>query len=326
MPRNVIRSIVSDAVNPLPEWIDGLGAYIRGNYLYIVGGWNGDGIAPHSRKTLYRYDLTSNTVLALPDAAFNPRHSFGFGKLSSGRFLVIGADSQPETTNADRSEIWYTDNDVTYLLLSTQAFLSDRVLFGCVIEGNSIWIFGGQKASDYTQGYDDVWLSTNGGISFTQISSGNAFLDANLSNQVVKYNGNFYAICAPSRYGNVVGVDRTFSKNVYRSPDGIVWTQVNSFETPTGVQYGFTIVWNFLAWFVNGYMIASDGISANNQNFIWTFNGDDFARIEANMFSTSHACACCLNDDGSKLYIVMGNKEGVENPNQISHLELTDIG
>jgi len=315
MARNVLRTLTNVNATAYTKWLDGVMCMKIGSVVRVYGGWYGFDVPPSQNTILQLNETTGalvNTGLHIPRKV----HTAGFGVRSDGKGLIIGGDVDSNST--DQQEVTLIDTDgTTCSHLSSQSFMLNRMLYGCVVDGMNVYLMGGQKISDPTQGFSDVWKSTDGGITFSQIATGKTFLNANLAGAVCKYGDFIYAVMQPSRYDNV-DANRTYSLNVYRTPDGITWTQVNDFEALRAFQYINLIEWDGLLWMVNGSQSTGGGSAANTRT-IWNYNGDDWARIQAIPTADTHATGVCVADD-NRLWIILGNTS-----TNTDVIELTDI-
>jgi hypothetical protein len=300
-----------------PEPLDGVGCLAFLGKVWLWGGWNGH-TSPADRNTIYSWDGSSVTTHS--NAPWNPSHSFGCAlDTTTNTVYKMGSDAQAATTAADRGELWKTTDGTTWTLVASNlSFMLDRVLFGYVIDadGNQ-YVLGGQQVSGSLGSwvisaaslYTDVWKSTDGGLTWTQIATGQTHLGGNLSGQCFIWEGKIYVVCAPSKNDNTAA-NRTFAKGFYSSTDGVTWTQLADFPG-RGRGYGAVGIWRGLPHMIGG--VVDNGADGANASELWYYNGESWQQYASIPLYGTHATGICPSPFSDDDLIIWGGSQDLTN-------------
>lgn len=313
MPTYTILQVDSSGV-----WADGYHDGVKlasvGHRLFILGGWNGT-LTPITTD-LIRYSDDNGVTwadwgTALPYAT----HSMIVIQTNDGWWYLIGADSYASST--ERKTVHRTKDFVTFDLRTNNAEWAsspggDRVLAaGVALEKGRIAVMGGQNPTGWA-GYDDIWISDDGGVSWIRDQSsivvgGNHFLGQNIDHCVVRRGDKIYVI-GGGVYDDNPG-SRTYTAHCYVASiyDLSVWTAIA--DSPSGGrQYASCALWDGKIWQVNGVDSSSTnqyGTVYLDKNNTWHDINDTYRSTRPGQFGITHATAV-LGANGS-LFRVGGN-------------------
>ena len=184
-----------------------------------------------NRNTVYSNDGTPrslSTTANTPDGASWVQQTASAGwdardqpasvVMPDGSIILTGGN----TTTGYRNDVWKSvDNGVTWTQLVANAPWSARCGHGCVAAWDgSIILMGG--FDQVVGNLNDVWRSTNQGLTWTQmvVNAG--------------WEGRYYFSCVPMPDGSIVilggsGVSTMLANDVWRSTDkGSTWTQMTA--------------------------------------------------------------------------------------------------
>jgi PKD repeat protein len=156
-----------------------------------------------------------------PSAAFLPRNGHSI-TVFRDRLWLIGGNQGTETNNLT-SDIWYSDDGISWRQATPAAEFSPRSGHAVFVYRDRLWLIGGWDA---TGNLNDVW-SSGDGIHWTQATASAAFARGCPANAVVFDDRmwviqNFY-VTDP---GHPWITDR--SRGIWYSTDGITWTKLLS--------------------------------------------------------------------------------------------------
>jgi hypothetical protein len=156
-----------------------------------------------------------------PSAAFSPRNGHST-TVFRDRLWLIGGNLGTETNNLT-SDIWYSDDGISWQQATPAAEFSPRSGHSVFVYRDRLWLVGGW---DNTGNLNDVW-SSGDGIHWTQATASAEFARGCPANAVVFDDRmwviqNFY-VTDPERPWIM---DR--SRGIWYSTDGITWTKLMS--------------------------------------------------------------------------------------------------
>lgn len=256
-------NLLSD--NILPQWRDGIATIVRGNDIYLIGGWN-----PRSFPEPFTY--TTNEIWRSRDggiswsffakAGFSPRHTFVCIDAEDGYVYVIGGDQY--NNEAERAEIWRSKDLTNWQLVSKNSPFGNRMLMAGVEYKGHFYVGGGQSLPGWNTGLTDFYVSKDKGVTWTLLSRSLTHLGKNIVGTMCVYNNKIYQVSG-GWYGDALP-NFTYTRDVYSTTDGINWSVENQIPMP-GVQYANTVVFDNKLWCIAGNSVVSGVISdANNKS------------------------------------------------------------
>lgn len=158
--------------------------------------------------------------LANGNAPWSARRGHSFTVHGSAVYL-IGGGTAASSGNVNR-EIWRTIDGINYTLLTSNPAFPARFHHTAISFGGKLWIFGGVGGAGAQ--FNDAWHSADG-VNWTQAPNiPKAIEGATLT----AHAGELYLAA-----GYCGSCTPQFSKSVYKSADGLIWTEV-----PVGSTYG----------------------------------------------------------------------------------------
>ena len=294
------------------SYVDGVGVVSYKGILYAMGGWNGTS-TPTTNNDIYKSTDDGTTWTFLASAPWTRRHSFVYFVSSDGFIYVIGSDLLT-TGNADAKEVWRSDDieGNNWAQMTSNAAFGIRGLHAGFEHEGILYVLGGQSAYTTGTGLNDVWKSTDGGQTWTQVATGvnvggTSFLGQNISNQVKVFNGRAYCV-GGGVYDNNPS-NRTFTKKVYSADlsDLTTWKAEADLPFSTGRQYMCVEVWDGKLWAIAGN--DSNG-NTNDVAFMdkaetWHIYNHYVGTSFSTVLSATHAAGICVHND--QLYRILGN-------------------
>lgn len=302
-----------------------------GDWVYIMGGWN-LGQTPVTNSQVYRANrsnLSSWTQLA--NAPWYRRHTAGCG-VANGKIYIWGSDGYSANFAHDCWEgvVNQSTGAITWTQTNSSLPYSNRVLYSGFVHNNELYTIGGQSSVVTPTYYTDIWKSSNGGVTWTQVQTGLTQFGKNISGCGASFNGKMYVLSGgvyqddlfyedpPDPFTNVE--IRTYDKNCWVSSDnGLTWT--NFGQVSRGVQYPSTAVFNDRLYLFQG------GTSGNNFN-VFAYSVDKTNAIHQ-IYNTTIAqrdaaspLTVSMADGSQRLIYGLGSEIGVGARNDLYTLNL----
>ena len=294
------------------KWYDGVGLASFGDSLFVFGGWYNNVTTGSIVTNQIRYSTDEGSTWVLSNSVLPfSGHTFVYFKSPDGWLYIIGADN----FNIQNVEtVWRTKDMQNFTVMTTTAGWGNRTLMGgWADENGNLYIAGGQTTTNVATGPNDIWKSTNGGSSWTQIANnihvnGEYFLGQNICNQVKYFNNRVYVVG-----GGIAAAapEDTYSGKVYSASINnlSIWQKENDLPYSNGRRYANVEVWDGKLWVWSGNNAAEGNLrslcymdnSGTWHDFKYTYTGNN----ASNMISTTHAAGIAVHKD--MLYRVLGN-------------------
>ena len=125
-----------------------------------------------------------------------------------------------------------------------------------------LWMMGGYTGGGSYIGNNDVWSSSNGGVTWTQVTA-HAPWSARAQFQSVVFNNKLWVM------GGTPGAGWTsYLNDVWSSSDGVSWTEATA-HAPWSVRSDFqAVVFNNKIWVIGGSALGSNGYEGSND--VWS--------------------------------------------------------
>ena len=267
---------------------DGAGLVSYAGNMYMLGGWNpGQFHGADTTNEVWRFDGTTWTQLLTDDQApvgrWYPRHTAGWLTHSYGGtnyIYAIGGDIQRLCC-----DVWRSTDGVSWTQMTAAAEWGNRCLHMAASYNGALYVMGGQTDLTKATAMHDVWRSTDGGATWTQLANAGWSVRGMVYNPCV-YNGKLW-VCG----GGTYDAARDYYNDVWTF-DGSTWTQVAASSPWAAREYHTTLVHNGELWVMNGYN------GANIADAWVTQNGVDWMQRPPN-WTGSHADGMCSHSDGS---------------------------
>jgi hypothetical protein len=196
------------------------------------------------------------------DAAFTPRDGAG-ALVFDGRMWLIGGWFRRDKVNYPRicrNDVWCSVDGKTWECVKPNTFIDDtfdpladwegRHTAGYVVHDGSMWIVGGDMNQGHYQ--NDVWRSSDG-ARWELVNSDVPWGGRGLQH-VAAFNGAIWVMGGQTMPGFVPGSDTVLYNDVWRSTDGIEWSQVGT-TAPMWAERGMiggNCVLNDRIWILGG--------------------------------------------------------------------------
>lgn len=259
---------------------DGAGLLWLKDKLWLLGGWykpavsEWDGMittnevwsSPDLGRTwqLELADLTAPPTTG-PGARWTRRHTAGWltHQIGAVTYLyVVGGDAFNVT-----SDVWRSADGVTWEQVTATAPWAGRVMQMAASYAGDLYLMGGQtNLSDPSTALQDVWKSTDGGATWSQLPDA-PWAKRGMVYTLVEYQGKLW-LCGGGTY-NDAG-PRTYYNDVW-SFDGTSWTEVlpNGAAPWMGREFHNQFVYDGELWVSGGW--GSD--EANHNDFWHSLDG-----------------------------------------------------
>lgn len=229
-----------------------------------------------------------------PNARFLPGHTVGLTTFD-GHAVLIGSD--PNNAQEDYlGDVWQeSENGTRWTRVSTSAPTLGRALFMCGTYKNAIYIMGGQGSLfDPSTALNDVWRSTDGGVSWTRLPDA-PWSPRGIVYRPVEHAGKLYIIgggryasdpYVPTAFNGVYAFDGTNWETIL--PDGHSQFEASFYDAMTSASGRL--------WLFNGYdsdrdVELSRAMFSDDDGAHWTPFADGSGGAE------SHADAVLVTQD-----------------------------
>ena len=145
----------------------------------------------------------------------------------NGNLYVIEGNNMP-----GQGAVWSSPDGVVWTKIVTNAPWSTRIGFSATVFRNEIYIMGGQNNSTYAY-LNDIWKSPDG-ISWSQViaagaNSPNAPWDDRYEHEALVFENELWLM---GGY-HCTSVPSLWCDDIWKSPDGVNWTQVGTLPWPS---------------------------------------------------------------------------------------------
>ncbi len=309
------RGVVFTLQNSNTPWCarDGAGLLELNGDLYMLGGWNGSAPPPFfggTKRTTNEVwkstdkGVTWTLILAEGLAPWSPRHTAGWVSHSDGYMYIIGSDvfNGPGSTplaggGIGTSDVYRSNDGVTWQTMTTTAPWGPRVLHMAASFGGALYVMGGQtNGADWTSAQNDVWKSTDGGVTWTQQPDApwSKRAQSNSGNGLPTFNQKLW-LMGGGTYGGVL-FEFTYLNDVW-SFDGTTWTEVSASAAWAPRSYNGFVAFDGLLWAINGGIDDGAGSGLNTAE-VWTSpDGSTWTERTIIPWRASHADGLCVLSD-----------------------------
>jgi len=288
------------------EWWDGNSVVSLHDTLFTLGGWK---TGPVVTDSIF-YSVNSGVTWVgyagkLPFAA----HTFVCLNSPDGWVYMIGGDYL--STSTQQKSVYRTRDLVNWTLMTNDYGGGVRILGAGIVDdfGNLYWL-GGQSNLQ-GDALNDIWKSTDGGATWSQIATGisvggNSFLGQNINGSGVYFNGRVYIVGGGVYDDSGIGLANfTFTKKVYSAQlsDLTKWRAENDLPFLDGRQYLSVAVWDGKIWAACG----DNSIAANTDSAAYMNAAGTWALLPQvpQVLNETHAAGIAVHRD--QLFIVAGN-------------------
>lgn len=294
------------------KWYDGVGLVSFGDTLFVFGGWYTSPSTGTYVTNQIRYSIDDGATWVVSSSVLPfSGHSFVYFKSPDGWFYMIGGDNY----NIEHLQtVWRTKDFQNFTVMTTTAGWGNRTLMGGFVdESGVLYIAGGQVSTTVQSGPNDIWRSSDGGATWTQVANniqvnGEFFLGQNISNQVKYYNKRVYVIGGGI---SAAAPFDTYSKKVYSASINNLssWRREEDLPYSTGRRYLSAEIWDGKLWVWSGHN-ASEGNTRtlcymDNTGKWYDFKYTYIGNNPNTQITTTHAAGITVHKD--MLYRVLGN-------------------
>ncbi len=269
---------------------DGSGLLVLNGKMWLLGGWD----PPFHQATNY----THNEIWSSTDginwtfelqAPWYGRHCAAW-LVHNNEMWVIGGDVQSGALR----DVWKSADGLNWIQTEDTILGYDRrtVPNYAVLNGN-LMLFGGQEFPNYVpQNMNEVWQSPDG-ISWTQLPPAPWKPRGMIINSCIDDSGELWML------GGGRLNDRRCFNDVWKTPDGINWTQVNE-AAPWGSRY-----WHTVAWYDHNMWVMAGIVNQTDANDVWySPDGVSWRELRNTPFPIRHAHSTTIYD--SALWVMAG--------------------
>jgi len=220
-------------------------------------------------------------------------------------YLIAGSDGGTSANNyatMGQSCVWSSSSCFSWSMETSTAAFGGRYANASVVFNSKIWTTGGRTlGSDPTSRKNDVYSSVNGSSwMLVKADDSNGYQKRSHHGAVV-FNNYIYVLGG-------IGTDSCARNDVWRSSDGVTWTQIRSSSTPGGFnpRAGFGCVVYNSGSGEKIWVIAGSSGSTLNYNDVWnSSDGVTWAQVVSNpSFSKRSQPGVVVHN--SKLWLIGG--------------------
>ncbi|HNY87831.1 MAG TPA: kelch repeat-containing protein, partial [Candidatus Hydrogenedentes bacterium] len=213
-----------------------------------------------------------------------------------GKIWLFGGDDLSSTLN---SEVWSSEDGVIWTQVNAAAPWSSRIGSSALVHNGQMWVLGGlvvDNLAEIYQDVNDVWSSTDG-VTWNLVSSVSPW-QAREFFGAVSLGGEMFVMGGFADAGAAVKVGASHLNDVWRSADGVTWTEVTAAAPWAGRSAPTCVVHDGKMWVMGG---ALETASAND---VWVgeYNATDHTLVwqqymaEAPWISRGYAAAVSHNN------------------------------
>lgn len=265
---------------------DGVGALAFNGKMYLLGGWNPNYLPVTCNEVWSSEDGTNWTWVT--DAPWPPRHDAGWA-VYNNKLWVVGGD---HLTGNYQNDVWSSSDGVNWELVTDTVPWANRATQYVLSFNNRLWLMGGQKIQESgvppgpVVAYNDVWSSTDG-ANWTQVTPAAGWSPRGMIMGSAVFQGQMWVIS-----GGEYDV-RTFNNDVWRSSDGVNWTQVTASAPWVPRQFQNIAAFDNKLWLLAGGDAASQG----GLNDVWySPDGANWIQLGATPWVARHAASTVVYD------------------------------
>jgi hypothetical protein len=255
-------------------------------------------IKRHSAGWLKHAHAGTSYVYVIGGDHLSPAYNeFGIGA-SNGYQCDVWRSSDPSNVNG-WSRVAESDN----------VGWTGRMLAVCASHGGNLYVMGGQdgllggppypfSSAMTATFYNDVWRSTDGGATWSQITASAGWSARGITNRAPSWLGRIWLV-GGGQYETAAPVDvnpRTYENEVWSSADGVTWTQ-HANAPWAARQYHNVEVFDGKLWVMGGYD-AGGNPGGNRRDVWWTANGEDWTYHGEAPWYYCHASGTCAVESG----------------------------
>lgn len=279
---------------------DGAGALVYQNKMWLLGGWNPNGVFPNGPTTNEVWNSADGIhwLLVKPDTAtsWEPRHMAGW-VVFDNKMWILGGDDELGHYQYD---VWNSSDGVNWTQVTANAPWANqapagqppdgRVLHYVLAFNNQLWVLGGQslpqlltpapQPAPATTFYSDVWSSPDG-VNWTQVTDNAPWADPGrgMICGAVVFNGRMWVIGGGNYWAADPPVPGTGHNDVWYSSDGANWTEATANAPWQARRYHNVAVFQNRIWVLAG--VTNDQDDQAPLNDVWS-SADGITWIQAN--------------------------------------------
>ncbi len=229
------------------------------NELYLIGG---EGSGSSLKNDVWKSsDGATWTEVTTAQSKFTERIGHSIVEFNNELYLIGGEGSGSSFKN----DVWKSLDGVTWTEVTTaQPKFAERHSHSVVEFNNELYLIGGSdRGTTYT---NDVWKSSDG-VTWTEVTTAQPKFTERILHSVVEFKGELYIIGGAGQSKN------SFENDVWKSSNGIDWTEVTSTQPKFTGRAGHKVV-KF-----NNELYLIGGFDSSFKNDVWkSSDGIDWER------------------------------------------------